>query len=324
MFLTVTCNPALDWMMRLPAFAEGATNRSAADDLSYGGKGVNVATMLHRFGQDACASGFIAGTTGTALVEGVEAAGVPCDFVRLDAGQTRINVKMKRPRADGSLEETEINGRGPEVGPADIGALCRRIERLSSGDWLVLSGSLAPGCKTGLYADLAAAAAECGARCVVDTTGTALTEALAARPFLVKPNNHELAELAGCDAADEAAVVAAAQNMARAGARFVLVSCGAAGALLVDGEGLIARGAAPAGTLVNSVGAGDSMVAGFLAGLAGASLSGCEPLCPGADDVVYALRLGLAAGSATAFSPSLASAGQVAGLLPVTSVEPCN
>ncbi|MCI8305256.1 MAG: 1-phosphofructokinase, partial [Enterorhabdus sp.] len=110
MFLTVTCNPALDWMMRLPAFAEGVTNRSAADDLSYGGKGVNVATMLHRFGQDACASGFIAGTTGTALVEGVEAAGVPCDFVRLDAGQTRINVKMKRPRADGSLEETEING----------------------------------------------------------------------------------------------------------------------------------------------------------------------------------------------------------------------
>lgn len=159
---------------------------------------------------------------------------------------------------------------------------------------------------------------------MVDTTGTALTEALAARPFLVKPNNHELAELAGCDAADEAAVVAAARDLARAGARFVLVSCGAAGALLVDAKGLIARGAAPAGALVNSVGAGDSMVAGFLAGLAGASLPGRESLCPGADDAVYALRLGLAAGSATAFSPSLASAGQVSDLLPVTFVEPCN
>ncbi len=324
MFLTVTCNPALDWMMRLPAFAEGVTNRSAADDLSYGGKGVNVATMLHRFGQDACASGFIAGTTGTALVEGVEAAGVPCDFVRLDAGQTRINVKMKRPRADGSLEETEINGCGPAVGPVAIATLRRRIERLGSDDCLVLSGSLAPGCPADLYADLAAAAAEHGARCVVDTTGAALTEALAARPFLVKPNNHELAELAGCDAADEVAVVAAARDLARAGARFVLVSCGAAGALLVDAKGLIARGAAPAGALVNSVGAGDSMVAGFLAGLAGASLPGCESLCPGADDAVYALRLGLAAGSATAFSPSLASAGQVSDLLPVTFVEPCN
>lgn len=152
MFLTVTCNPALDWMMRLPAFAEGVTNRSAADDLSYGGKGVNVATMLHRFGQDACASGFIAGTTGTALVEGVEAAGVPCDFVRLDAGQTRINVKMKRPRADGSLEETEINGCGPAVGPVAIATLRRRIERLGSDDCLVLSGSLAPGCPADLYA----------------------------------------------------------------------------------------------------------------------------------------------------------------------------
>ena len=208
--------------------------------------------------------------------------------------------------------------------PVAIATLRRRIERLGSDDCLVLSGSLAPGCPADLYADLAAAAAEHGARCVVDTTGTALTEALAARPFLVKPNNHELAELAGCDAADEAAVVAAARDLARAGARFVLVSCGAAGALLVDAKGLIARGAAPAGALVNSVGAGDSMVAGFLAGLAGASLPGRESLCPGADDAVYALRLGLAAGSATAFSPSLASAGQVSDLLPVTFVEPCN
>lgn len=321
MFFTVTCNPALDWMMRLPSFKEGATNRSVFDELSYGGKGVNVSTMLHRLGLETCASGFIAGTTGSALVEGVEAAGVPCDFVRLPAGQTRINVKMKRGATQGALEETEINGRGPEVGDAAVAQLRERVAALGEGDWLVLSGSLAPGCEAGLYAELARVAAEHGARCVVDTTGAALMGTLEARPFLIKPNNHELAELAGCDARDEAAVIGAARDLATRGARYVLVSCGGDGALLVDADGLVARGSAPAGVLVNSVGAGDSMVAGFLAGLAGAILPGREACCPGEGDLSYALRLGLAAGSATAFSSSLATAEQVADLLSATSIE---
>ena len=320
MFLTVTCNPSLDWMMRLRSFAEGATNRSQSDSLAFGGKGVNVSTMLHRFGQPTCASGFIAGVTGQALVEGVQKQGVPCDFVTLSNGQTRINVKMKHELDSGDLLETEINGRGPEVDAAALDALAESVKKLAAGDWLVLSGSLAPGCPDDLYFKLATTAKGNGANVVVDTTGKAFFSAIESGPFLVKPNNHELAEMAGCSADNEDELVEVALALIEKGTKYVLISCGGAGALLVGKDGLLAKGDAPKGTLVNSVGAGDSMVAGFLAGYSGAKLPGAESLCPGEKDPAYALRFGLASGSATAFSVGLADAEEVARLISVTNI----
>lgn len=217
---------------------------------------------------------------------------------------------------DGSvaLSETEVNGKGPEVDSAALVKLEQWISSLNEGDVLILSGSLAPGMEAGCYASWVRAAKQRGAEVVVDTTGAALVEALPEQPLLIKPNNDEIAELAGCDPRDRAALIDAACSLASRGPRFVLVSCGGDGAFLVDAKGLVAQASAPHGTLVNSVGAGDSMVAGFVAGWTGQLSPAISEKLP-EDPAKRALALGVACGSATAFSEGLATGAAIEALL---------
>lgn len=343
MILTVTCNPALDWAITVDELRAGAMNRTSAEHLSMGGKGVNVAWILRQLGLDAQATGFRAGVTGAALDAGLSKLDIPFDFIELPAGETRINVKLKQPRecAPGSardeaeaagatsaadtsqgttLEETEINARGPRVTEAALTKLFGKVEALESGDMLVLSGSLAVGCDTMLYSDLVERAAKRDVRTTVDATGETLLAALSDGPFLIKPNAAELAEIAACDESDRETLLTQAVYLARRGARYVLVSCGGDGAFLVDADGPLAQAKAPKGTLVNSVGAGDSMVAGFLAGIAGVELPESD-VAAAADDASYALRMAIACGSATAFSADLATRAEIANLLPTVEVE---
>lgn len=322
MYLTLTCNPAIDWMMRVRDFSLGATNRSSSDSLSFGGKGVNVSTMLHRFGCDTRASGFIAGVTGDAIENGLENIGVKCDFVKIANGTTRINVKLKETDGEKIVQETEINGAGPKIPNEAIDEFFEKAASLGQGDWLVCSGSLAEGCPPDMYAQLLNLTVGKDIRCVVDTTGQALLDSLPHHPFLIKPNNDELAEFTGCDPKSTDELVEAARQFAIKGARYVLVSRGAQGAILVDGDGLIASGSSPSGKLVNSVGAGDSMVAGFLWGLSlrGSNRSVADG-SPSIEALANALACGLASGSATAFTEALATKEQVEILLPQIEVQ---
>lgn len=326
MIYTVTCNPALDWMMRLVDLEVGAINRAFSDSLSMGGKGINVATMLTNLDVPACAWGFVAGETGHALEAGLRTRGITTDFVTLPEGQTRINVKLKTMDSVSEqavcVEETEINGAGPQVSAAALDALFAQVRALVQGDVLVLSGSLAPGCPVTLYRELAQLAHERGALAVVDAEGELLAQALDAPLFLIKPNNNELAAYFNIDAADRAALEDAAVKLANRTHGFVLVSCGADGAFLASADGIIGHAAAPKGALVNSVGAGDSMLAGFLAGWLGAA-----PLQSNAEtspDSLRALKLATAAGSATAFCEGIAGADAVFALVSDVSITPGN
>ncbi len=287
MIYTVTCNPALDYVMRVPSFLPGETNRAETAELQAGGKGINVSYILTQLGRESVALGFLAGDTGELLLRRIREMGVRSDFLFLPAGQTRINVKVK------SRLETELNGQGPEIPNASLTALLEKLDRLDEGDTLVLSGSVPPSLPPSVYGDILNHLAGKGVRSVVDATGDLLALSLPFRPFLVKPNHRELGDLLGRFLApdDIPALTLGARELQRRGAENVLVSLGEHGALLAaDGEIYLQK--APAGSPQNSVGAGDSAVAGFLA----------------ACDQGYAqgLRLAVAAGSATAFSPGLA------------------
>lgn len=281
MIYTVTCNPAIDHIVSLPSFAAGGLNRAATETFSFGGKGVNVSRVLKECGVPSVALGFIAGFTGEMLEKGVKANAITSDFIRV-TGETRVNTKI----ASGG-EETELNGVGPAVTEADFAKLLCKVKSLDSEDTLVLSGSLAPGMNADSYARLAAA--KNGERVVVDASGEALKAALAAKPWLVKPNETELREL--CGEGDVLSLVKRAQEM---GAKNVLCSRGAAGALFLTESGEVFACEAPRGEVKSTVGAGDALLAGFLAALA----DGKSP--------AEALKFGVAAGSATAFSAGLA------------------
>ena len=325
MIYAVTCNPALDWMMRLDAFAAGGINRSFSESLSMGGKGVNVATMLTNLGVPVCAWGFIAGDTGRTLEAALQDRGITTDLIHLPEGLTRINVKLKT-MDDASeqarcIQETEINGAGPRVDAAALDRLRAQVDTLRAGDVLVLSGSLAPGCPVQLYRELVERAHGCGALAVVDAAEDLLEAALDAHPFLIKPNNDELAQLFDIDGADEASLERAAVELAARTRGFVLVSRGAKGAFLASEEGVVGYSVAPRGALVNSVGAGDSMVAGFLAGwLNATSLHDAEIAAAG--DPLAALTFATAAGSATAFCEGIASGEEVLALVPDVFITP--
>ncbi|MCI9263385.1 MAG: 1-phosphofructokinase [Oscillospiraceae bacterium] len=288
MIYTVTCNPALDYVMRVPSFLPGETNRAETAELQAGGKGINVSYILTQLGRESVALGFLAGDTGELLLRRIREMGVRSDFLFLPAGQTRINVKVK------SRLETELNGRGPEIPSASLTALLEKLDRLDEGDTLVLSGSVPPSLPPSVYGDILNRLAGKGVRSVVDAAGDLLALSLPFRPFLVKPNHRELGDLLGRFLApdDIPALTLGARELQRRGAENVLVSLGEHGALLAAADGEIYLQKAPAGSPQNSVGAGDSAVAGFLA----------------ACDQGYAqgLRLAVAAGSATAFSPGLA------------------
>ena len=298
MIYTVTFNPAIDYVVRMEGpFVPGRVNRAAGEDYQFGGKGINVSAVLAELGCESVALGFVAGATGDWLERGLAAAGLRTDLIRLPEGMTRINVKI---RADC---ESEMNGLGPAITPAALARLEAKLDALGPGDVLVLAGSIPASLPQDSYRRILARLAGRGVEAAVDAAGPLLTGALEHRPFLIKPNHHELAEIAGRPLDSDADIADAARALQAAGARNVLVSMAGDGALLVDELGEVHRALCPQGTVVNSVGAGDSMLAGFLAGW----------LRTG--DYGAALRLGVACGSATAFSLGLAGRRQIEALL---------
>ena len=297
MIYTVTFNPALDYVVWMDTLRPGEINRTQNEAIQYGGKGINVSTVLTALGVDNVALGFLAGFTGRALEEGLRSQGIRSDFIWLPEGLTRINVKVKGGK------ETEINGRGPTVDAAALRAVQDKLDRLEAGDILVISGSVPAALSHDVYEQILARLEDRGIQFVVDTTRDLLCSALPYHPFLIKPNNLELGEVFGKTPTTDTEIRHCAAQLQEKGARNVLVSMAGDGSLLLDERGGCYRLGVPKGTVRNSVGAGDSMVAGFLAGW----------LEKG--DYAYAQRLGAAAGSATAFSDGLATREAVMTLL---------
>ncbi len=300
MVYTVTLNPALDYEVCVDGFRAGSLNRTKRENLHFGGKGVNVSTVLHRLGVGTVALGFVAGFTGQALEDGLNAAGLRTDFVHLDEGLTRVNVKI---RSGGAGEETEINSQGPAIPAPALEALLLKLDRLTAEDALVLAGSLPAGLPADVYEQILARVEGRGVLTVVDAPRGLLRGALPYRPFLIKPNSAELGELFGKESLTGEDFAACAKELQRQGARNVLVSMAGDGSLLLDETGACRRLGVPEGVVRHSVGAGDSMVAGFLAGWLETR------------DYGAAHRMGAAAGSATAFSDSLASRDSILTLL---------
>lgn len=297
MVYTVTFNPALDYVVRMGDFRAGYINRTEREEVQFGGKGINVSTVLSRLGVENIALGFLAGFTGQALEKGLRKSGVRTDFIWLEEGLTRINMKIK------AGEETEINGQGPAIPAAALEELFRKLDRLRSGDVLDLSGSIPASLPDDVYQQILRQLEGRGILTVVDATRELLCAVLPYRPFLIKPNNHELGEIFGQTPETDREITACARKLQERGARNVLVSMAGDGSLLLDETGSCHRLGVPKGKVRNSVGAGDSMVAGFLAGW----------LKTG--DYGAAHRLGAAAGSATAFSDGLAEEREILALL---------
>ncbi|WP_022777822.1 1-phosphofructokinase [Butyrivibrio sp. AE3009] len=294
MIYTVTFNPAIDYVVRMKEeLLPGMTNRSQSEEVYFGGKGINVSTVLRNLGIDSTALGFVAGFTGAAIKDSVRSKGISEDFITLPQGLTRINVKIK------GLEETEINGQGPMIPEGCLNELFTKIKALRGGDTLILAGSIPSSLPNDIYEKMIALTEGKDINVVVDATGDLLKNVLPYHPFLIKPNNYELGEMFDKKLDTFEELEAHAKKLRAMGAENVLVSMGADGAFLVTEDGRTLRAAAPKGQLRNSVGAGDSMVAGFIAGY---SKNG---------DYEEALKMGSAAGSATAFSDDLASGEEI-------------
>ena len=287
MIYTVTINPAIDYIMHTDRLQPGAVNRSQAEEIYFGGKGINVSCVLSELNVPSVALGFVAGFTGEAIEHGLQAEGIHTDFIHLKDGFSRINVKLK---AD---EETELNGKGPAIDQQALDALFAKIEALADGDTLILAGSIPGSLPQDIYRQMIERLSGKDVRIIVDAAGELLRQILQLHPFLIKPNHIELGELFGTELHTEEEITAHAAKLQAMGARNVLVSMAGDGALLLDETGQVHRCGVCRGEVINSVGAGDSMLAGFVAGL----LSG---------DYDTALRLGTAAGGATAFSSGLA------------------
>ena len=297
MIYTVTFNPAIDYVVRMDEIIPGAVNRTRGEEVFYGGKGINVSVVMRNMGVENTALGFIAGFTGDAIEKYLTKLGIKTDFIKLNAGISRINVKIK------AGEETEINGQGPEISDEAIGALMDKIDGLSAGDTLILAGSVPKSLPDDIYERIMSRLDGKGVEIVVDATGNLLVNVLKYRPFLIKPNNHELSEIFGIEIKTEDELIKYAKKLQDMGARNVLISRAGDGAILVPEKGEPLKSGAPKGKVVNSVGSGDSMVAGFVMGY---MKSG---------DYGEALKLGTACGSATAFSPGLAEKDLVEELL---------
>lgn len=296
MVYTVTFNPAIDYVVHTEKITLGATNRSQSEEMYFGGKGINVSVVLKELGIASKALGFTAGFTGEAIEKGLSTMGIDTDFVRLEKGNSRINVKIK------SAEETEINGQGPHIDDKAIEALFEKLDALADGDTLILAGSIPSSLPSDIYQRILERLSGKNIKAVVDATKDLLLNVLRYNPFLVKPNNYELGEMFGVELATDEDIERYARRLREMGAANVLVSMAGDGAMLIDEFGKMHRCGVCKGTVKNSVGAGDSMVAGFTAG----SLNG---------DYEYALKLGTAAGGATAFSDGLASKEKIEELL---------
>jgi 1-phosphofructokinase len=287
MVYTVTFNPAIDYVVHTGEMKLGSVNRSVSEEMYFGGKGINVSIVLAELGVRSKALGFTAGFTGEAIEQGVRSMGIDADFVRLSQGNSRINVKIK------SDEETELNGQGPHIDDESLAKLFEKLNELKDGDTLILAGSIPNSLPSDIYEKILQHLSDRKIKAVVDATKDLLLNVLKYHPFLIKPNNHELGEIFGKALTSDSEIAEYAAKLQDMGARNVLVSMAGDGALLLDEHGNIHKCGVCKGTVKNSVGAGDSMVAGFTAG----SLEG---------DYDYALRLGTACGGATAFSDGLA------------------
>ena len=293
MIYTVTVNPSVDYVVQLDEFHPGMVNRTQGEAVFSGGKGINVAMILQNLGVSNRALGFLAGFTGDFIESDLQRRGCQTDFVRLSRGFSRINVKLK------GSEESEINGGGPAVEQAAVEQLFEKINVLQKGDILIISGSVPPALPKELYETILDLLQGRGIDAVVDATGEALLRTLRYEPFLIKPNHQELEELAESRLFTREEMIVQGKRLQEMGARNVLISLAAEGAILLTAEGEILFGEAPRGRLVNAVGAGDSMVAGFVAGW----------LKTGS--YREALQWGVAAGSATAFCETLASGEEI-------------
>lgn len=293
MIYIVTLNPALDYIMQVKKLRYDDINRSFFEDLHYGGKGINVSVVLTRLGIENKALGFTAGFTGDSLKEMLESEGVTCDFIKLAHGNTRINVKIK------SDTELDINARGPEISEEETEKLIKKLSGIKSGDYLVLAGSVPENMPADIYERILDAVSGKGVNLVIDTTGPLLLSVLKYKPFLIKPNHHELGDLFGVNCETDGDVKLYAEKLKDMGAKNVLVSRGSKGATLFDERGGITGIGIVKGKVVNTVGSGDSMVAGFLAGYIEKG------------DYKYALQLGAACGNATAFCEALAKVDDI-------------
>ncbi|HIV68034.1 MAG TPA: 1-phosphofructokinase [Candidatus Butyricicoccus stercorigallinarum] len=296
MIYTITFNPSLDYTIRIKGFEVGTLNRTSYEELRVGGKGVNVSIVLTSLGVENIALGFIAGFTGDQIEAGMQKLGCKTDFIRLPQGFSRINVKLQ------DEVETEMNGMGPAVSIAECERFMMIVKRLKPGDTLVLSGSIPASMPQDIYEQILDAVDTDKIRVVVDTSSTLLRRTLAYRPFLIKPNLIELGELFGRSLIDYDDIVGCAKHLQEEGARNVLVSMGSAGAILVTSDGQVFSAPAPSGDLVDSIGAGDSMVAGFLAGYLERG------------SMVDGFAKGLAAGSATAYKQGLATGEEISAI----------
>lgn len=297
MICTVTFNPSLDYIVRVDDMRLGAINRTTYEKILPGGKGVNVSIVLGNLGHESRALGFVAGFTGAELERLCAESGVNCDFIRVAEGMTRINAKIK------SNEETELNGQGPLITEDDVSDLFARLDSLTDGDTLVISGSVPSTLPHDIYERIMSHLDGRGVRIVVDAERDLLTRVLPYHPFLVKPNNHELGDIFGVELRTRDEVVPYARRLQDRGAVNVLVSMAGEGGVLVDERGAVYESPAAKGTVVNSVGAGDSSVAGFLAGLMETG------------SYEDAFRMALATGSASAFTDHLATRPEVEALL---------
>lgn len=289
---TVTLNPSLDYTVSVENFRLGYTNRTVSEFLTVGGKGINVSTVLKNLGIESTALGFVAGFTGQEAKRQLAMRGIESGLIAVEEGQTRINVKLQ------SVEGTEINGQGPDIPEKKFLELMERLSELAAGDVLFLSGSIPPSLPEDTYLRMMERLAA-DVLTVVDVSGEGLVKSLSLRPFLIKPNQHELGEIFGVTLTDRLSVFPYARKLQEMGARNVLVSLAGEGAAFLAEDGSVFEAPAPEGELVNGVGAGDSMAAGFMAGWLEKR------------DYRHAFYMGLAAGSATAFSEGLASEGKI-------------
>lgn len=301
MIYTVTFNPSLDYIIRVDHLKLGAINRVHYENVLPGGKGVNVSIVLGNLGHTSTALGFVAGFTGREIEDRMRAYGAKCDFIQVAEGMSRINVKIK------SDEESEINGMGPLITEEDVDALFAKLDELKAGDYLVIAGSVPSMLPPDMYERIMERLDGRGVNIAVDAERDLLTRVLKYHPFVIKPNNHELGDIFGVTLRTREEVVPYAKKLQEQGARNVIISMAGEGAVFVSEKGEVAMSEAPKGTVVNSVGAGDSMVAGFLAGVIETG------------DMAQAFRMGLCTGSASAFSPDLATRPEVEALLATLS-----
>lgn len=297
MIYTVTLNPSIDYIVRLDKLTSGITNRTTSEEYYYGGKGINVSMVLAELDIDSTAYGFVAGFTGKAIENGIRNDHIITDFIKLKSGISRINIKIK------AGEETEINCQGPHIDETELERLLQKIDRIGEGDTLVLAGSIPNTMPDDVYERMMERIARKNVRFVVDATRQLLVNSLKYKPFLIKPNRQELSEIFDAEVKTEEDIEHYAKELQKMGARNVLISLGGEGAMLIDENGCKFKAGVLKEKVINTVGSGDSMVAGFIAGYEKTG------------DYAYALKLGSVCGNATAFLSGLATKEKINELL---------